>query len=256
MTAGSFASAELVYGIHAVMALLRQPAHMVYEVYQLVDRKDKRIQAVLDLAAQRGIPVRTVSRSVLDGWVEVEASHQGIAAKATLKHYSEGDLVSLLTNHTQPIDFILALDEVQDPHNLGACLRTADAAGVQLVLAPKRNAAPITATVRKIACGAAEAIPYIQVTNLARTLRLLQQHQFWLYGLDGNAQKTLYQADLKGKLVLILGAEGTGLRQLTRTHCDELLAIPQLGSVSSLNVSVAAGVCLFEVVRQRTSNSR
>jgi 23S rRNA (guanosine2251-2'-O)-methyltransferase len=146
---------------------------------------------------------------------------------------------------------VLVLDGVTDPHNLGACLRTADAAGVALVIAPKDKSAPLNATVAKVACGAAEVVPYIQVTNLARTLQSLQQRGIWITGTAGEAEASVYQTDLTGPCALVMGAEGKGMRRLTREHCDQLINIPMAGEVSSLNVSVATGVCLFEIVRQR-----
>ncbi|HHO68213.1 MAG TPA: 23S rRNA (guanosine(2251)-2'-O)-methyltransferase RlmB, partial [Gammaproteobacteria bacterium] len=147
--------------------------------------------------------------------------------------------------------FLLVLDGVQDPHNLGACLRSADAAGVHAVIVPRDRAAPLNGAARKVACGAADAVPLVRVTNLARTLRGLRDAGIWIYGAAGDAPQTLYEADLSGPLALVLGGEGKGLRRLTREHCDGLIAIPMAGSVSSLNVSVAAGICLFEARRQR-----
>jgi len=169
------------------------------------------------------------------------------------KDYSENDLYDLLdeldNERIQP--FLLVLDGVTDPHNLGACLRTADAAGVHAVIAPKDNAASINPTVRKVASGAAEAVPFIAVTNLARTLDSLKERGIWLTGTSDKAQQTLYQADLKGAMALVMGAEGTGIRRLTEERCDFLVSIPMCGQVSSLNVSVATGVCLYEALRQR-----
>jgi 23S rRNA (guanosine2251-2'-O)-methyltransferase len=159
-------------------------------------------------------------------------------------------LDSLLAGLQHP-PFLLVLDGVTDPHNLGACLRSAEAAGVDAVIVPKDKSALITATVRKVACGAAEVVPFIPVTNLARTLRLLQERRIWVLGAAGEATASLYDTDLRGALALVLGSEGTGLRRLTREHCDSLFAIPMAGEVSSLNVSVSAGICLFEAVRQR-----
>lgn len=239
---------QWVYGIHSVTALLANPRHTIHEVFVLEGRRDARMQTLLAQLSATMLPVHAVARARLDQWAE-GANHQGVIAKVTLGEWTEAELPQLLQDPA--INFLLILDGVEDPHNLGACLRTADAAGVHAVIAPKRHAAPLTATARKVACGAAEAIPYIQVTNLARTLRLLQAEGFWLYGLAGEADKLIYQAKLTGRLGLVLGAEEHGLRHLTREHCDELLAIPQQGQVASLNVSVAAGVCLFEVVRQR-----
>ena len=150
---------------------------------------------------------------------------------------------------TEPL--LLILDGVQDPHNLGACLRTADAAGVSAVIAPRDRAVGLTPTVRKVACGAAEAIPFIQVTNIARTLRELKDRGIWLVGADGAAEMDIFSAGLRGPLGLVMGAEGEGLRRLTREHCDFLVRIPMAGTLESLNVSVATGICLFEAVRQR-----
>jgi len=167
--------------------------------------------------------------------------------------YSEKNLEEEL-DKIEGTPLLLILDGVTDPHNLGACLRTADAAGVHMVIAPKDNSAPLNAVASKIACGAAEAVPYIQVTNLSRTLKDLQQRGIWITGTAGEATQSVYQADMKGPLALVMGAEGKGMRRLTRQHCDFLINIPMAGEVSSLNVSVATGVCLFEAVRQRLTN--
>ena len=147
--------------------------------------------------------------------------------------------------------FLLVLDGVTDPHNLGACIRTADAAGVHAVIAPKDKSAPLTSVAAKVACGAAEVVPYVQVTNLSRTLQDLQPRSIWVTGTAGEAEQRVYEANLKGPMALVMGAEGKGMRRLTREHCDFLIKIPMAGEVSSLNVSVATGVCLFEAVRQR-----
>ena len=164
----------------------------------------------------------------------------------------EHDLAELLDNLTVP-PFLLILDGITDPHNLGACLRTADAAGAHAVITPKDKSATLNATASKVACGAAETVPLIQVTNLARTLTQLKERGVWLLGTAGESATSIYQADLTGPLALVMGAEGKGMRRLTREHCDGLLHIPMAGSVSSLNVSVATGVCLFEAVRQRSN---
>ena len=177
--------------------------------------------------------------------------HQGIIARVhSLPELNEHDLDRLLETRNAPL--LLVLDGVTDPHNLGACLRTADAAGVSAVIVPKDKSAQLNSTARKVACGAAENVPLIRVTNLARTLRDLQErHNVWVVGTAGEATETLYQTKLTGALALVMGAEGEGMRRLTREHCDQLISIPMAGSVSSLNVSVATGVCLFEIVRQR-----
>jgi 23S rRNA (guanosine2251-2'-O)-methyltransferase len=216
----------------------------------LQGRQDQRVQKVLQLAGQNGIAVEQVTRKKLDS-LAGEGNHQGIVARCRPgRAHDENFLYDLLDGLSEP-PFILVLDGVTDPHNLGACLRSADAAGVHAVIAPKDNAAGLNPTARKVACGAAESVPFIPVTNLARTLAQLQERGLWLRGAAGEAKATVYQADLTGPLVLVMGAEGTGLRRLTRETCDQLINIPMAGSVSSLNVSVATGVCLFEAVRQR-----
>ncbi|UCC45453.1 MAG: 23S rRNA (guanosine(2251)-2'-O)-methyltransferase RlmB [Candidatus Zixiibacteriota bacterium] len=177
--------------------------------------------------------------------------HRHSDLKAAVRPLTEDDLFSLLDGLARP-PFLLILDNVQDPHNLGACLRSADGAGVDAVIVPKDRAAPITETVRLIACGAAESVPFVQVTNLARMMKQLQTAGVWLVGTADDAEKSLYDADLGGPLGLVLGSEGTGLRRLTRENCDLLVKIPMAGKVESLNVSVAAGICLYEVVRQRS----
>ncbi len=187
-------------------------------------------------------------------WLDEKADgavHQGIVARVKPgRQYGENDLPDLLAAHAQP--FLLILDGVTDPHNLGACLRSADAAGVHAVIVPKDRSAQLNATAKKVACGAAESVPLIRVTNLARTMRLLQEENVWIVGTAGEADHTLYQSKMTGPLALVMGAEGEGMRRLTREHCDELISIPMVGSVSSLNVSVATGICLFEAVRQRS----
>jgi len=237
------------FGIHAVSSLLqRQPSRVKVLLVQQ-ERQDKRIEQLLDLARQHGITVKPVDRKVLDRLVE--GSHQGVAAEVeTLQARNETFLEQLLAQLDEP-PFLLVLDGVTDPHNLGACLRTADAAGVHAVIAPKDRSAPLNAVAVKVACGAVDTVPYVVVTNLARTLKLLQQSGVWITGTAGEAEQLLSQASLTGPMALVMGAEGAGMRRLTREHCDQLIKIPMAGSVSSLNVSVAAGVCLFEAVRQR-----
>jgi len=179
--------------------------------------------------------------------------HTDLAADVAVKF--EDDLFDILNSLQEP-PFLLILDGVQDPHNLGACLRSADAAGVHAVIAPKDRAAPLTDTVRKVACGAAEHLPFVTLTNLARTLKRLKQAGLWLVGTADDAEQSLYEVDLKGPLALVMGAEGKGLRRLTRESCDFLVHIPMAGSVECLNVSVAAGVCLFEAARQRKKDTQ
>ncbi len=243
---------ENIYGIHAVSAFLANAPERLIEVYVLKGREDKRLQPLLNELHHLGISVQFLNRQTLDKKAEGEV-HQGIIARVQpAKELNENDLDLILRQTQNPL--LLVLDGVTDPHNLGACLRTADAAGVCAVIVPKDKSAQLTATARKVACGAAESVPLIRVTNLARTLRDLQQHNVWVIGTAGEATETLYQTKLTGALALVMGAEGEGMRRLTREHCDQLISIPMAGSVSSLNVSVATGVCLFEIVRQRSAN--
>ena len=241
-------NADLVFGIHAVEAFLQRAPQDVLELFVMKDRDDKRMQPIIQLARQNGVSVQFCNRKTLDDMVS--GQHQGVVAKARLQSSgNEADLAAIVEQQAKP--FILILDGVTDPHNLGAILRSADAAGVHAVVAPKDRSAKLTSVVRKVACGAAESVPFITVTNLARTLRELQDAGVWIVGTAGETDTLVYDADLKGPLALVLGAEGEGLRRLTRETCDALVKIPMFGTVSSLNVSVAAGICLFEAVRQR-----
>lgn len=240
---------EIIYGIHAVQALLERDPQRFLDVYLLKGRDDRRFQPLVQQLENAGIVIQMVSRQWLDQKAE-GAVHQGIVAHVQAgRQYQENDLPGLLTQQAAPL--LLVLDNVTDPHNLGACLRCADAAGVHAVIVPRDRAAPLNATAKKVASGAAETVPLIRVTNLVRTLRLLQEHNVWIVGTAGEADHHLYQSKLTGPLALVMGAEGEGMRRLTREHCDELIRILMAGTVSSLNVSVAAGVCLFEAVRQR-----
>jgi len=240
---------EKIWGMHALQAALKRSNTEILHVYVLQGRHDKRMQQVTAELQKKNISYSEVSRQELDGMSKGER-HQGVVAETVSHHqFHENDLKHLLSKSEQP--FVLILDGVTDPHNLGAILRSADAAGVDMVIAPKDNAAGLNSTVRKVACGAAEVVPFIQVTNLARTLKWLQEEGIWLYGTAGEASENIYQCKLNGPIGVVMGAEGTGLRRLTREHCDFLIHIPMSGSVSSLNVSVATGICLFEVVRQR-----
>lgn len=242
---------KVLFGFHAVQARLRVAAKSIDEVYLAQprhDRLDKRMQGLIGQLAAAGIEPRIVAASRLDGLVGHDR-HQGVAAlvaEIALAH----SIDEVLENLTAP-PLLLVLDGITDPHNLGACLRVADAAGVHAVIAPKDRAVGINATVAKVASGAAEHVPYIMVTNLARTLREMKEYEINVVGTDDGAPTTLYQQNLSGALAWVMGAEGEGMRRLTREHCDLLVSIPMAGSVSSLNVSVATGVCLFETVRQR-----
>ncbi len=240
---------EHIFGLHAILHLLQQSPQRVMELYVLRERDDQRMQQVLEAAQQQGIAWQDVPRKTLDKLAE-QGQHQGVVARCKAATLLDEDWLweKLETGTEKPL--LLVLDGVQDPHNLGACLRSADAAGVLAVIIPKDRAVGLSATVRKVASGAAETVPLLSVTNLARCLRGLRERGVWLVGTDDAAQASLYQADLSGAVALLLGGEETGLRRLTRDTCDQLVKIPMHGSVESLNVSVAAGVCLFEAVRQ------
>lgn len=241
---------HFVYGMHAVTALLHNPHRTTYKLFVSHERDDKKIQVIVDKAKEMGIAIESLSKQQMSQRF-VDSTHQGIAAQASqLPDYNESHLLALLAASKEPA-LILILDGVTDPHNLGACLRTADATGVDLVVIPKDKNASITPVVSKVACGAAESIPLVRVTNLVRAMELLKDQGVWIYGAAGEASTTIYQIDCKSAMAIVMGAEGDGLRRLTREHCDGLFSLPMNGSVSSLNVSVATGVSLYEVVRQR-----
>ncbi|AKH90201.1 23S rRNA (guanosine(2251)-2'-O)-methyltransferase RlmB [Edwardsiella tarda] len=243
---------EIIYGIHAVKALLERDPQRFLEVFVMKGREDRRLLPLLQQLEEGGIRVQVAQRQWLDEKVE-GAVHQGIVARVKPgRQYQENDLPDLLASLDHP-PFLLILDGVTDPHNLGACLRSADAAGIDAVIVPRDRSAQLNATAKKVACGAAESVPLIRVTNLARTMRLLQEENIWIIGTAGEADHSLYQSKMAGAMALVMGAEGDGMRRLTREHCDELISIPMAGSVSSLNVSVATGICLFEAVRQRSA---
>ncbi len=245
---------SIIFGLHAVEAALKRDADSIEQLWCDRQRRDKRLHSVLQLAAKRGVKPLQLNRVELDK-LAPDTKHQGIVAQlressaATARN--ETFLEQLLTE-LDAVPFLLVLDGVTDPHNLGACLRSADAAGVHAVIAPRDRACALTPVVRKVASGAAETVPFVQVTNLARTLKALRAAGVWVIGtaLEEGAV-SLYERDLRGPLALVLGAEGKGIRRLTRENCDDLVYVPMTGTVQSLNVSVATGVCLFEALRQR-----
>lgn len=244
----------IIYGIHAVESALRNDPENIGMIWLEKNTRNDRLKKLQAQIAEVGGLKTTPTDMEQLNKLSSTGRHQGVVAEYyKAKDYTENDLYDLLdeldNDGIQP--FLLVLDGVTDPHNLGACLRTADGAGVHAVIAPKDNAASINPTVRKVASGAAEAMPFIAVTNLARTLDSLKERGIWLTGTSDKAKQTLYQADLKGPMALIMGAEGTGIRRLTEERCDFLISIPMCGQVSSLNVSVATGVCLYEALRQR-----
>lgn len=240
---------ETIFGLHAVRIMLERHPERVRTVRLAERRDDSRLRAIEELAQKQQRPVARVDAHALKRLLG-DVVHQGVAADITpLPPWSEDELLVALQSASAPV--LLALDGVQDPHNLGACLRTADACGALAVIVPRDRAAQLTPAARKVAAGAAETTPVVAVTNLARTLRLLKEAGLWVVGADAAAERSADAVDLKGPAVLVLGAEGTGLRQLTRQNCDFLVRLPQLGAVESLNVSVAAGMLLYETARQR-----
>jgi len=243
------AQQEWLYGLHAMQAVIENEPERLIEVWVLKGRDDERLINIVNQARRFGVSVQFCNRKVLDDKVKGE-QHQGIVARAKpAKTLDESDLDRLLD--TTPVPLLLVLDGVTDPHNIGACLRTADAAGAHALIVPKDKSGGLTGTARKVACGAAEVVPFIQVTNLSRTLKQLQDKGVWVIGTAGEAEQLIYDCKLSGPMALVMGAEGKGMRRLTRETCDELVKLPMAGSVSSLNVSVATGVCLYEIVRQR-----
>jgi 23S rRNA (guanosine2251-2'-O)-methyltransferase len=245
---------RLIYGFHAVIAKLRQDAEGVREIYLAAGRHDSRARDLVQLAESRGVRIVSVDATRLDGMAKGER-HQGVVAKvsAQQRYITVDDVLDGLADRPTEPALLLVLDGVTDPHNLGACLRVADAAGAHAVIAPKDRACGLNATAIKVASGAADTVPYIVVTNLARSLREIKERGIWTIGAAGEATKDLYAVEQKGATAWVLGAEGEGLRRLTRETCDELARIPMYGSVESLNVSVASGICLFEARRQRTA---
>lgn len=240
---------EKIYGVHAVEALLRHHPKRVKQIWLAEGRSDPRVQTLVALAGENRVAVGQAERREMDAWVE--GVHQGVVAEVSPSQVWGEAMLDELLDRTEGAPLLLVLDGVTDPHNLGACLRSADAAGALAVIVPKDKSATLTPVVRKVACGAAEVIPLVAVTNLARTLEKLQQRGLWVVGTAGEAEVSIYDQDLTGPTILIMGAEGKGMRRLTREHCDYLVKLPMAGSVSSLNVSVATGVCLFEALRQR-----
>jgi 23S rRNA (guanosine2251-2'-O)-methyltransferase len=240
--------ARVVLGFHAVLARLRSDPASIVELFVDETRQDARVKDLVASAERAGVRLMRVPTRRLDGFYG-GGRHQGVVARIEVRNVGES-IDEVLEELTDPA-LLLVLDGVTDPHNLGACLRVANAAGAHAVLAPKDHAVGITPAVSKVASGAAEAIPYLMVTNLARSLGEIKEHNVWVVGADTNAKQDLYSADLPDAIAWVLGAEGAGMRRLTRETCDLLVRIPMGGQVESLNVSVAAGVCLFESVRRR-----
>jgi len=240
-------SRDIIYGIHAVEAAIRNQPENVLQVFVQQGRNDNRIKTLLNIAKNSGISTQDISGDKLKEKCP-KARHQGVVAEIRHSQSSEISLDDLL--HKEQL-LLLVLDEVQDPHNIGACLRTADAAGVDAVIVSKNRSPALTPVIRNVASGAAETVPYIMVTNLARALDTLKQNNVWLIGTSGDAGQTIYDTRVNQRLALVMGSEGKGMRRLTREACDELVSIPMQGTVESLNISVATAVCLYEIRRQQ-----
>ncbi|WP_020407601.1 23S rRNA (guanosine(2251)-2'-O)-methyltransferase RlmB [Hahella ganghwensis] len=245
----------LVFGIHAVKGLLLKHPGKIEELLFLDQRQDGRVRELLGLARDKSVHSRSVSKNEFENLLkgQSDAAHQGVIVRIKADRISnESDLDDML-EALSPQDLFLVLDGVTDPHNLGACLRSANAAGVKAVIVPKDKSAPLNPAARKVACGAADITPLIRVTNLSRTIKHMQSYGVWFVGTAGETDHSLHEVSLTGPLAIVMGAEDKGMRRLTRENCDALVKIPMMGEVSSLNVSVATGVCLFEAVRQRHS---
>lgn len=241
---------DIVYGIHAVRALLDRQPERIAELLFEPGRKNARLMSLRASAEREGIVVREFDGARKQRWES--ATHQGVVAVVVAARVRDESWLAATLPRIADCALVLILDGVTDPQNFGACLRSADAAGVDAVIIPKDNSVGLTPVVRKVACGAAETVPVVEVTNLARCLKRLQGAGIWLVGADGGAEKSVFDTDFCGPVGLVMGSEGKGLRRLTRKTCDFLARIPMRGTVASLNVSVATGICLFEAVRQRS----
>ncbi|ONM42795.1 23S rRNA (guanosine(2251)-2'-O)-methyltransferase RlmB [Halopseudomonas pachastrellae] len=244
---------ERVFGLHAVQALLDRHPKRIKRLLLQAGRLNERQQALLALAERQGVALQRVAGDELDA--QAEGVHQGVVAEVVPSQLWSEEMLGHMLDRLEGAPLLLVLDGVTDPHNLGACLRSADAAGAHAVIVPRDRSASLNPTVRKVACGAAETVPLVAVTNLSRTLKQLKQRGLWVVGTAGEADQLIYDVDFTVPSIIIMGAEGAGMRRLTREHCDFLAKLPMAGSVSSLNVSVATGICLFEAVRQRGASS-
>ncbi len=238
---------ETIYGLHAVESAIRHHPEDVLQLWLQQGRSDKRFQKLLVLAKNSGVSVQDISAEKLKKKCP-DARHQGVVAQVRMHKKSQVELEDLFERDEL---FLLILDEVQDPHNIGACLRTADATGVDAVIVSKNRSPALTAVIRNVASGGAETVPYIQVSNLARAIDQLRDNGVWVVGTSGDAQTSLYELEAGSRIALVMGSEGKGMRRLTRESCDQLVSIPMQGSVESLNISVATGVCLYEMRRQK-----
>ena len=243
---------KILSGFHSITTQIRLNSSSLYEIYIDEGSTDGRVQDLLKLIKQYEIKYHLTSKDRLDGFVK-SGKHQGVIAKIhelKTKYVTIEDIVE--QDREEPI-LLLVLDGIEDPHNLGACFRVADAMGVHAIICPKDNAVGLNDTVRKVASGGAESIPFIAVTNLARAIRYLKEMGIFVFGTDGKTDNTLYDVKFNGSIALIMGSEGKGMRRLTKDLCDQIFSIPMLGLVESLNVSVASGICLSEINRQKKS---
>jgi 23S rRNA (guanosine2251-2'-O)-methyltransferase len=243
--------ARILFGFHAVLSRMRQHGSSIQEIIIDQDRVDARMRDLLDMAKSQNIRVIQSERHRLDGFIGAHGRHQGVIARVVETPMPYKDIHDVLESDLDEPPFFLILDGVQDPHNLGACLRVADAMGVHAIIAPKDRSVGLNGTVRKVASGAAETVPFISVTNLARTIRELKEAGVYIIGTTMDAPGSLHNTKLEGPIALVMGAEGDGMRRLTQETCDALITIPMFGSVQSLNVSVASGIALYEIRRQR-----
>ena len=240
-------NSELVYGIHAVESAIKNRPEDVLQLWVLQGRKDKRVNQLIELANKNNISIQSISADKIKKKCP-DSTHQGVLADLRISKAKQMALEDVLAKQGELL--LLILDEVQDPHNIGACLRTADAVGVDAVIVSKNRSPGITSVVRKVACGAADTVPFVQVTNLARAMQQIRDHDVWIVGTAGDTDTSLYDITAGKRMAVVMGAEGTGMRRLTRENCDQLVYIPMQGTVESLNVSVATGVALFEVRRK------
>jgi 23S rRNA (guanosine2251-2'-O)-methyltransferase len=241
-------SHEIIYGIHAVEAALRNQSENVLQVFVQQGRNDNRIKKILDIAKNSGVSLQSISNEKLKEKCP-KARHQGVVAEIRAGRSGTVTLDDVLQKESV---LLLLLDEVQDPHNIGACLRTADAIGVDAVVVSKNRSPALTPVIRNVASGAAETVPYIMVSNIARALEKIKDNNVWVMGTSGDASQTIYDCNVNNRLALVMGSEGKGMRRLTREACDELISIPMQGSIESLNISVATAVCLYEIRRQQS----
>jgi len=241
-------SHEIIYGIHAVEAALRNQSENILQVFVQQGRNDNRIKKILDIAKNSGVSLQSISNEKLKEKCP-KARHQGVVAEIRAGRSGTVTLDDVLQKESV---LLLVLDEVQDPHNIGACLRTADAIGVDAVVVSKNRSPALTPVIRNVASGAAETVPYIMVSNIARALEKIKDNNVWVMGTSGDASQTIYDCNVNNRLALVMGSEGKGMRRLTREACDELISIPMQGSIESLNISVATAVCLYEIRRQQS----